>query len=184
MNKELIKPTVVLFAVTFIAALIIGVTYSITEEPIREQRANAEMAAIMALFPNTYAIQYREINEEGSTLTRLAQSLDYHGNVYGYVFSASPSGYSGAINMMVAIDLDGVIQGVRIVRHTETPGLGANITLDWFLEEFIGREGVLTSAHNPAADNEISIIASATISVNAVVRGVNDALAYFEREVQ
>ena len=183
MLKDFIKPTVVLLLVTLFAAAIIGVTFTVTEEPIMQQRANAEIAAIIALLPTTYETEYLYIDEADSTLTRLTVSLDNNGEVIGYVFSASPSGYSGRINMMVAIDTHGVIKGVKIIRHTETPGLGANITQEWFTGEFAGRTGRLVSAHHPTGSDEIPIIASATVSVNAVLRGVNDAVAFFERGV-
>jgi len=171
----------VLLLVTILAATIIGVTFTVTEEPIAQQRANAEIAAIIALLPTTYETEYFYINEGDSSLTGLTISLDRNNEVIGYVFSASPAGYSGRINMMVAIDTQGVIQGVQIIRHTETPGLGANITQEWFTGAFSGRSGRLVSAHNPTGADEIPIIASATVSVNAVLRGVNDAVAYFER---
>ncbi|MCL2203199.1 MAG: RnfABCDGE type electron transport complex subunit G [Defluviitaleaceae bacterium] len=173
MKADIIRPTAVLVLVTLFAAVIIGVTYTVTREPIRAQRANAEMAAILALLPDTHEIYYFHIDEPGSSLTRATISLGPNGETTGYVLSASPAGYSGRIHMMIAFDPYGIIQGVRIINHTETPGLGANITQDWFLGGFAGRgpAGVL-------AIHDVPAIASATISVNAVLRGVNDALAF------
>jgi len=175
MKSELIKPTIALIAVTVIAAFIIGLTFVFTEEPITEQRARAELEAVLLLFPQTYDTLDFEISIEGLSLNRGIKSFDNNGDLVGYVFSASPAGYSGAINMMVAIDTSGSIQGVQIVRHTETPGLGSNITNESFTNSFVGRSGVIAY--------DIPVIASATISVNAVVRGINDAVLYFEEEL-
>jgi electron transport complex protein RnfG len=176
MKKDIFKPAAVLFLVTLVAAAIIGGTYAVTEEPIRTQRAHAELAAIMALLPAAYEIEYIDIDAPGSSLTRLASAFDQNDNLLGYVFSALPAGYSGRIHMLVALNPQGVVQGVRILNHTETPGLGANVTQDWFLGAFAGRTSVVQIGDLP-------VIASSTVSINAVLRGVNDAIAYFSEGV-
>ena len=40
------------------------------------------------------------------------------------VLRADGSGYGGAFRLAVALDLDGSIQGVRVLKHAETPGFG------------------------------------------------------------
>ena len=48
----------------------------------------------------------------------------------------APDGYSGAIRLLVGIDYDGTLTGVRVVAHRETPGLGDAIEVqrsDWIL---------------------------------------------------
>ncbi|MEA3303546.1 MAG: electron transport complex subunit RsxG, partial [Pseudomonadota bacterium] len=50
--------------------------------------------------------------------------------------STIPNGYAGPILMLVAIDGKGTLKGVRIVSHSETPGLGDKVELersDWVL---------------------------------------------------
>ena len=173
MEKDLIKPAAVLFLVTLIAAAVIGITYAVTQEPIQNQHNNTEMAAILTLLPATHTIERHSINEADSSLTRLTIGYDRNGEIIGYVFSALPAGYNGRINMMTALNLQGEILGIRIINHTETPGLGANITRDWFLGAFEGQAGIITNA-------DVPIIASSTISVNAVLRGVNDAMDYIK----
>ena len=174
-----IKQVAVFFVFTLIAAGIMGFAYTITEEPINEQRARSQTAAIEELLPATHRTEYEYI--EIDTLTRIARSYDINDNLIGYVFSASPQGYSTNIDLMVAIDILGVIQGIKVIKHQETPGLGSNITQDWFTDQFVNRRGVLHGVRGTVRnDDEILLIASATISVNAVLRGVNDAVLYFE----
>ncbi|HAD09787.1 MAG TPA: electron transporter RnfG, partial [Porticoccaceae bacterium] len=48
----------------------------------------------------------------------------------------APDGYSGDIRLIVGINRDGTIAGVRVLDHRETPGLGDKIDLkksDWIL---------------------------------------------------
>jgi len=39
----------------------------------------------------------------------------------------APDGYSGKIRLLVGVDYQGVIMGVRVVAHNETPGLGDKV---------------------------------------------------------
>ena len=53
----------------------------------------------------------------------------------GLIFPAvAPDGYSGDIHLLVGVDLDGTVLGVRVTSHRETPGLGDRIETrksDW-----------------------------------------------------
>ncbi len=50
----------------------------------------------------------------------------------------SNKGYNGLITYLVGISSAGKVEGVFIVQHTETPGLGAKITQEKFLTAFNG----------------------------------------------
>ena len=56
---------------------------------------------------------------------------------YAVVFQTrTQQGYNGLIELMVAVDVNGQVQGVRTLTHQETPGLGDKIELaksDWIL---------------------------------------------------
>lgn len=49
------------------------------------------------------------------------------GKCIGFVGEGSAPGYGGSIDAMVGFDLSGKITGVQILRHKETPGLGAEV---------------------------------------------------------
>jgi len=97
----------------------------------------------------------------------------------------APVGYSGPIRLLVGVDANGVVTGVRTVDHRETPGLGDAIELkrsDWIL----GFEG--RSLSNPTLEawavrrdgGEFDQFTGATVTPRAVVKAVRDALLYFE----
>ena len=96
----------------------------------------------------------------------------------------APDGYNGNIRLLVAINLDGTLAGVRVVQHRETPGLGDGIETsnsDWILG-FTGK-----SLENPGKDGwkvkrdggEFDQFTGATITPRAVVRAVHNALLYY-----
>lgn len=93
-------------------------------------------------------------------------------------------GYNGRIGLLVAINADGSLSGVRVTSHKETPGLGDGIELaksDWILG-FNGR-----SLQHPApADwavqrdgGAFDQFTGATITPRAVVKAVRNSLEYF-----
>jgi len=178
-----LKPVIALFMFCLVSGGIIAAVYTITLEPIREQTSRREHEAIELLIPGFADFSYEYIDED-SVLTRISTVYDAGGSTLGYIFFASPGGYGGRIDMMVAFDISGEILGIRIINHTETPGLGSQITADWFTGQFMGRSGVLQWSRNPQTSQEVDVIAHSTISVNAVLRGVNDAVEYFERNLR
>jgi electron transport complex protein RnfG len=100
--------------------------------------------------------------------------------------AVAPDGYSGEIRLLVGIDLDGRILGVRVTNHRETPGLGDRIETrksDW-VHSFDGR-----SLGNPPAEQwnvkknggVFDQFTGATITPRAVVKAVQHSLAYFRQ---
>ncbi|WP_455235366.1 electron transport complex subunit RsxG [Thiogranum longum] len=101
------------------------------------------------------------------------------------VAPTAPDGYNGNIRLLVAINVDGNLAGVRVVDHHETPGLGDGIEAersDW-IRGFAGK-----SLNNPTKKGwrverdggEFDQFTGATITPRAVVKAVYKALLYFK----
>jgi len=91
-------------------------------------------------------------------------------------------GYGGDIHLLVGVDPHGVVTGVRVTRHRETPGLGDPIEAgksDWILS-FDGKS-LDDPAHGWAVRKDGGVFdqfTGATITPRAVVNGVYNALQY------
>ncbi len=96
----------------------------------------------------------------------------------------APDGYSGRINLIIAIHSDGRIGGVRVVSHKETPGLGDYID--------IARSNWITGFNGASLENRkdsdwkvkkdggsFDYMAGATITPRAIVKAVHKALQYY-----
>jgi electron transport complex protein RnfG len=117
---------------------------------------------------------------------RKAASIDYFeaqkgGEFQGYCINVTARGYGGPICMVVGIDGDGIIKGIKILDHCETPGIGSRINETtrgekgpWFLEQFAGRSG-----RTVALNRDIDAVSGATISSSAVTTAVNAAVNRF-----
>ena len=121
----------------------------------------------------------------GTDSTSLAYRARLGGEPVAVVFnSIAPNGYSGSIHLLVGVYVDGSLAGVRVVKHSETPGLGDAIDSrksDW-IRGFDGK-----SLTNPAANGwqvkrdggEFDQLTGATITPRAVVRAVHNTLLYY-----
>ena len=96
----------------------------------------------------------------------------------GYAIKVAPNGFGGAIEMMVGVSKDESVLGISIIKHAETPSLGA-VAADKssngqaFRDSFIGLSGEVTVSKD---GGEADTISGATITSRAVADGVNIAL--------
>lgn len=107
-----------------------------------------------------------------------------NGVVKGAIFKVAERGYAADIQVLMAIDADGRTIGVRVIKHSETPGLGDKIELaksPW-VKDFDGK-----SLGNPPLDawgvkkdgGIFDQFAGATITPRAVVKAVKGGLEFY-----
>ena len=95
-------------------------------------------------------------------------------------------GYSGEIKLLVGIDNEGKITGVRINSHTETPGLGDKIQTnksDWIFS-FNGQEYLPSESEKWEVKKDggnFDAFTGATITPRAVIHAVRDTLIYYNK---
>ena len=97
----------------------------------------------------------------------------------GYAVKVAPGGFGGAIEMMVGVGNDGSVLGISIIKHAETPSLGAVAAAkgsagENFRDSFVGLSGTVAVTKD---GGEADTISGATITSRAVANGVNAALA-------
>ena len=101
------------------------------------------------------------------------------------VNSVAPDGYSGNIELLVSINVDGTLAGVRVVHHKETPGLGDAIEenrSDW-ITKF--KQHSLTNPDKKGwavkrDGGEFDQFTGATITPRAIVKAVYNTLRYYK----
>ena len=94
------------------------------------------------------------------------------GKAVGLAVKIAPRGYSGEIVMLVGVDPELRVKGMKILSQRETPGLGNNVEKPKFQRQFIGK-GVKDTIE-PKKD--IDAITGATISSRGVCEGVKTVL--------
>lgn len=94
-------------------------------------------------------------------------------------------GYEGSIELLVAVDPQGRLLGVKTLRQSETPGLGAAIA-GWpnaWLQTFTGKSRQAPDDSGWALikdQGQFDQLAGATVTSRAVLQAVHDALRYFD----
>ncbi|TCT19286.1 electron transport complex subunit RsxG [Thiobaca trueperi] len=106
------------------------------------------------------------------------------GKVTGVAYEIFGTGYAGQMKLMLGIDADGRVLGVRALSHKETPGLGDKIDVkkgDWILQ-FAG----LALGQPPAEKwkvkkdgGQFDQFTGATITPRGVVTAIRHGLEFF-----
>ena len=102
--------------------------------------------------------------------------------------TVATDGYSGKIRMLIGVQADGTLTGVRVTEHKETPGLGdyidpkkdKNKEHPW-VEQFDGKSLVNLSERDWKVKKDggrFDSVAGATISPRAVIKAVHKTLNY------
>ena len=93
----------------------------------------------------------------------------------------APNGYGGDIEFLVGVDPTGVITGIVILKHLETPGLGAKIEDEAFRDQFKGKSLADTAVvwDTYKEGGSFKHITGATISSRAVTHTTARGLEFF-----
>jgi len=110
-------------------------------------------------------------------------------DVSAVAFQVAEPGYSGIITIIMAVDKEGTLLGMRVVSHTETPGLGDKIETarsDWAYSF----EGKKLTQENQAEwavkkdGGQFDQFSGATITPRAVVKAVKGGMDFFAQHKQ
>lgn len=107
--------------------------------------------------------------------------LDAGGNVVAYIVTGETVGYNQEepIEMATTVSADGtLVCGVEIIHQNETEYLGVQIQGENFKNQFNGRLLPVVSSADTAKGSTIDVIAGSTISSEAVIDGVNNAVDF------
>ncbi len=180
---KILKPGIVLCIVCVVAATVLSIAYKTTYPLIQEQEEDAKSVAMQEVLAD--ATSFEELDASSSEYVSSCFVGKNGDEIVGYaIFTDPTSGYSGEINMLTGVDTEGKVTGISIITHEETPGLGANATEPEFRNQFVGKSGSLAVTKNePAGDNEILAMTSATITTSAVTDGVNMALEFYASDI-
>jgi len=177
--KYVLKPSLTLFITAAITIAALCVVYNLTLDPIEKQKQKTQEAAMKEVFPG--ASEYREMPAEKSGgIVAVYEALD-GGNLAGYIVQLSPEGYSGKIDLIVGISVsEKKLTGMRVLRQSETPGLGALSVKEDFFKRYDDKSlSPLRVVRTQAGEHEINAITSATITTRAITGAVNEAIEWY-----
>lgn len=190
--KQIAITGVVLTLFAVVGSGLLSFTFEGTKDQIAENERNALLKRLREVvsedrynndpISDTLQIQSPKLGSDAPLTVYRARA---NGQPVAAIFTTiAPDGYNGEIKLLVAVNVDGSLSGVRVVTHKETPGLGDGIEAhksDWVLA-FAGR-----SLQNPS-DNQWAVkkdggvfdqLTGATITPRAIVNAVKRTLEFF-----
>ena len=188
--REVLRLGVVLLIICAVAGAVLAFVDGITSDRIAAQATIRLQQALRDVIPEADEFQdeTQELSEvqfavpggkpRFATTDKMFTGYS-DGEPVGLAVMCSPSGYGGPIETVVGVSSDGKVSGVTVVKHSETPGLGANITNRKFQMRFVGIP-VGTQVKVKKDGGEVDAITGATISSRAIANAVDEALRLFE----
>lgn len=176
--SDSVKMGIKLLLITAVATFALALTQMVTQEPILAQRENSANEARKAVLPE--AQEFRSLdfsNDEYPDIIEITEGISGDSTV-GYTFRMKSRGYGGDIIIIAGIGTDETVKGIRVVQHSETPGLGARSQEPAFQDQFAG-----LSAGSEIQSSDIQAITGATITSKAVTKAVNTAIGYYRDEI-
>jgi len=172
--KAIIIRSLLLTVAASLAAWALSVTYMNTKPKIDAYAEQEARRALKEVLPGASEFKPVNIGEQEYFI-----GYDGKGNRVGVSIKTKTRGYSGPIEMLVGLNMKGEITGLKILQQTETPGLGYNITEDWFSKQFIKLKTEDLSFKKEDPKGKIEAITAATISSRAVLEGAKKAFGLY-----
>lgn len=185
----------VMVAFTVVFTALMAFTYSATKPQIDASAAEEKMKLISEVLPPA-SYDNLLLDDYGVLGPTRELGLADGGRVYRarkagqpaalILETTAPDGYSGRIDLIVAVRADGSVSGVRAVTQRETPGLGDYIDpkkdkdkkSPWIMQ-FTGLEAARLPQCKVKKDGgDIAYHTGATISARAVTNAVARAARY------
>lgn len=171
-----------LFGISLVMSAALGFVYSITKEPIALAIKAKEISAIKEVLPS--------FNNDPFTSDTVIDGITFYpafqdNNLVGYaVKTFTDEGYSGRFDLMVGFLTNGTINNIVVLQQKETPGLGSNMVLPKFRDQFLNLDiGTLTDSRLAVKKDggTIDAISAATISSRAYCDGIQKAYNLFQK---
>jgi electron transport complex protein RnfG len=187
--RDVIKIGIRLTIITLIAAALLGVTNVVTEPTILAQKEASEMEAKLSVLSQADDFVSANVSNtylEGNGFARIIEVYQgtKAGEPVGYTFKIAAKGFGGDLTIVMGIQNGEkpVIEGVKILAHQETPGLGAKAGEAQFIDQYQqkGNEPLMVSKIKTDQANAIQAITGATITSKAVTDGINYALECYK----
>lgn len=211
--RDVLKLTVLLTVVCLLNGLALGLVYEVTRGAIANTAARTLTESLKVVVPK--ADRFSETKEyplpkecslAGGRAIAYREAYSRSGEVIGYALVGERQGYQSILKVLVGINPQGVIQGVKVLEQAETPGLGSRIDelkvsetiwtcianlfkrenagaanqRPWFQEQYRGLTAGEITLLRPSQDGKgIHALTGATITSRALTQAVRDSIEAF-----
>jgi electron transport complex protein RnfG len=193
-ERSIMKTGLTLAVIAAICTALVAATHQATRERIAaNEKALLEQSlqpALSGIFYDSGVSESRLVIEPPHELPGNEPAIIYRvfteDTPVAALFAVTArDGFSGPIRILLGVEADGTVTGLRILQHRETPGLGDKIEpkrSDWVFQ-FEGRS---LEDPSPAGwairvdGGEFDQLTGASVTPRAIIKAMRDTLLYFE----
>lgn len=174
--KGYLKTAFVLAAICAVAAIMLGTLNKYTA-PVIE--AYEKQQVIDSLDAVNYGYEMGEKVFIDSEVSPYYIPLTENGELKGYILELSKNGYGGLITITASYDLNGLVLDAKVVRSSETPGLGKKSDNSWYMKKYIGKDPIPTMKTQLSSE-DVSAISGASITFIAIGKALLNGGEYIK----
>ena len=201
--KDILKLSLSLGLVCTLAAAALAFAFARTDSAIQAAELKQQSADLKKVLPEFGNTPLTDIFEADSVIFHRSRDTE-DSPVTAVAAEAAAKGFGGPVHILVGINPDGTVRKVLVTKHTETPGLGTQVTdrqqrksifdlmkggskkadvpavpPNRFLDQFEQKKFAFSGDVEFSIPGTVKPISGATISSRAVTRAVSKVAAAF-----
>ncbi|MBK5201341.1 MAG: FMN-binding protein [Spirochaetaceae bacterium] len=174
--KDYFKTSLVLAIICAVAALMLSSLNSVTAPIIKAYNIQQTINALESVNPGYNLGKNFAIDSEVSPYYI---PLTENGNIKGYILELSTNGYGGLITIVASYDLTGKVMKAKVVRSSETPGLGKKSDNSWYMTKYIDKDPIPTTK-TQLSSKDSAAISGASITFAAIGQALFNGSEYIK----
>lgn len=163
------KLIIKLFIISAVAALVLAATNKLTAPIITERQEKEFKESFTQAYPD--GKDFKSVEKDVNEFIEEVIEVSDGSSPVGYVFKGiAKGGYGGDISYIIGVNNDGIVQGFKALKHSETQGYGSRMEDDEFVngvKDVDISKGVTYGPGNKEA-GEIQQMSGATRSTSAL----------------
>ena len=167
-KNDFVMPILVLFSLCLLVSGALAFGNMLTQPIIEEAAEQRAEAARREIIPQ--AVDFVIVEVDG--LPKSVHAIYRTTNNVGFIFETTTLGYGGEVKLLCGIDPNGKVIKTVVLEQSETKGFGTPVFDEPHSGQYWGRD------KNGIED--IAAISGATISSNALKRGIRDSFTAFD----
>lgn len=164
MKNVNMKSLVALLVMALLSSVVLIFADTQLSPIINENAIAQDRAQLVRIFPDADTFSAVDLPEDAGSLQRL-----FLAEGHGYIYFVENPGYAAPVGFIVGLDLEGNIVGYEVTELNDTEGIGTRIKDPGFVDSIVGRTSV----------DAFATIAGATVTSQAVTRGLEDVKAHY-----
>ncbi len=175
MYKDVVKPTLTLIIIAGVISFLLALTYNVAGigelgKGIKDEDLQSYISEVL---PSATKLSLKEAEYEGSDVFGIYE--DEAGT--GLAIHLETKGYGGAMTLLIGINSNGEIAGIKVLTTQETPNVGTKVENPEYIAQYIGKNETVALTKD---GGDIDGITSATVSSRAMTNAVNRALEVYK----